>query len=366
MVDRRRPAAERPPRGSRATWRSAATSLRPSAVDTSATARLSRLLHILPRAARDGGASISELARELGVNPATVHADVRQVQERAFYLPPGSTSDIRIELEADRVRAFTTSQLQRPIRLSRTEALTLGLGLRLAALSPSADPDPEAREALRRRLEAGLAAVRDGLAVEQAEEGAKPAADLARTWIEGYEAPGLAGDPSGVLDTLARAARDRTPCRIRYVKPAASEPEERTIHPYAVLPAEGHWYVTAHCCQADAVRHFRMDRIAEVVLDGGTFDVPADFDPWDCFEGARVFRTDGAVEVLVRYGPRVARRVAEVEDGRWTDDGAYLVRHPVADDVWLVRLVLGYGGNAEVLEPPELRATVREAAERLL
>jgi predicted DNA-binding transcriptional regulator YafY len=42
------------------------------------------------------------------------------------------------------------------------------------------------------------------------------------------------------------------------------------------------------------------------------------------------------------------------------------VEYPAADPAWVVRHVLGYGPDAEVLEPEPLRETVKETARRFL
>ena len=47
-------------------------------------------------------------------------------------------------------------------------------------------------------------------------------------------------------------------------------------------------------------------------------------------------------------------------------DGAIRVVMRYADPVWLVRLVLGLGGAARVVEPPELAAAVLERARQAL
>ena len=67
----------------------------------------------------------------------------------------------------------------------------------------------------------------------------------------------------------------------------------------------------------------------------------------------------------VRYGPRIARWLLERGAGEADDDGSVVVTHEVADPRWLVRHVLQYGPDAEVLEREEVRGLVREGAERV-
>jgi predicted DNA-binding transcriptional regulator YafY len=114
------------------------------------------------------------------------------------------------------------------------------------------------------------------------------------------------------------------------------------------------------------MRSFRADRAIDIRLEDGPFHEDPTFNPNDHMEPGRVFSGDGDLEAVIRYSPNVARWVAETEDGEWDSDGSLRVRHKVADPGWLVRHVLQYGGEAEVLSPAELRASVREAAAALL
>ncbi|HET7322331.1 MAG TPA: hypothetical protein VFI96_07555, partial [Longimicrobiaceae bacterium] len=134
-----------------------------------AESQLSRVLELLPRAARSGGVSLSELARETGASEAEVLRELQEVFAREFYHPAGSGDEVQILIERDQVKVWTTGEFRRPPRLSPKEALALGLGLRiLAAEQP--EPARPGMLALAERLEAGLSAelpeaLRDGIGV---------------------------------------------------------------------------------------------------------------------------------------------------------------------------------------------------------
>ena len=85
--------------------------------------------------------------------------------------------------------------------------------------------------------------------------------------------------------------------------------------------------------------------------------------------GERAFVSPSAERLVVRYSPRIARWIAEREEGELEADGSFVVSHPLADDAWAVRHVLQYGPEAEVLEPARVReklvATLREMARGL-
>ncbi|HKK08726.1 MAG TPA: WYL domain-containing protein, partial [Gemmatimonadota bacterium] len=335
-----------------------------------ADARLRRILHVLPAAARDGGARLDELAADLGVEPGLLLQDLEQVTSRNLYLPPGPADDLQIELTAERIRVWTKADFTRPVKLLPREALALGLGFRALAASGAADLDVRRLDALRTRLEEHLATEpTDELQPLFEPEDGAGGGSMADADADGDPDP----DPDRVPTVVFSATRDRRPLRIRYVKPGDPAPEPRTVEPWTVVRAEGRWYVMGRDPDAgdDRVRIFRMDRILAAEAVDGSFEVPDDFDPADWVDRGRLFRAADPVEVVVRYSPRIARWIREkpwagdVAGVRETPDGALVVRHRVADTRWLVSHVLQYGPDAEVLEPGEMRERVRGVVEGL-
>jgi proteasome accessory factor C len=312
--------------------------------------RLARILAILPRAARAGGMPLSELAQELGLSERQVVADLEEVYTREYYHPAGSLHDVTVMIESDEVEVFTTREFRRPPRLSPREMLALGLGLRvLAAESP--EGERPSMLGLAERLESGVI-------------GAGPERLLERIAVS-------PGDQSaaGVRSTLVTAARERRRCSINYLKPGAPAPEPRTIDPYALIAAGGHWYLIAWCHGSADTRVFRADRLVAVEVLPERFVLPEAFDPAAYIQEGRVYRAGEEtqeIETTVRYSPRIARWIEEHGPVERQADGSVVVRHRVADSHWLVRHVLEHGTDAEVLAPPEMRRRVREAVEGIL
>ncbi len=312
--------------------------------------RLERILHILPAAAREGGASLPELAASLNVEIDDIVSDLTEVTNRSFYLGPGLGDELQIHIESDRVQVWTTGEFHRPVSLSARECLCLALGLRASGLESEATGDTtEPRAApLLKRLEAHLATT--------------PASEMA----EAVEVSDLEPDERGIRDTLFAATREHRVCAIEYLKPDESAPVARRVCPYLMAHAEGLWYAISFCKMSEGVRSFRVDRVLSAVLEDETFEVPDNFDAEEYVQGGRVFRADQELEVPVRYSPKIARWIAERGEGEAQPDGGYLVVHRVADPHWLVRHVLQYGAEAEVVGPEEVRGMVREWATRFV
>lgn len=303
-----------------------------------------RILYLVPAAGGKDGRPIAELAEALGVTPEQVLQDLEDVTARAYYHPAGSVDALQITIDGDRVCVWTTGEFRRPVRLGPLEALALALGLRTLAAT-----EPQRREALvdfARRLEHAVAS--------------RPPEELLQRFAIDDGAP-----DDDVFATLRKAAADRRRCRIRYVASGSTEAEARVICPYTIAWANGAWYAIAFCTTRGDIRLFREDRVVEAVLLDESFDPPVDFDPSVYIRDGRIFRADEEVEVAVRYSPRIARWIREKGPVEERDDGSVVVRHAVADPRWLVRHVLRYGTEAEVLEPEEYRRLVAATARRI-
>lgn len=309
-----------------------------------AEAQLDRILHILPLAGRPGGATYDELAEALAVSRDQVVRDVEEVTAREYYHPAGSASDVRIGLVEDRVTVWTGGHFQRPVRLTLKEAAALHLGLRLIAAERN---DPSLHEV--------LAHVEKRIAWAVPEEIGRQVA--------------VAADPRGsdaLRALVVQAAKERRRCRIEYLKSDAPGPESRELDPYVVLYSDGSWYTIGFCHARRETRIFRVDRIMEAEVLDESFEAPTEFDPSEFLSGGRVFRADEEMEVQVRYSPRVARWLIERGEAEGGEDGSVVVRYGVADPGWLVRHVLEYGPDAEVLDRVEVRGAVETAAERVV
>ena len=295
--------------------------------------RLTRILYLLPAASQEGGASIQELATQLNVKVDALLTDLHEVTRRAFYHPAGSGDDLQIELSPERVSIWTKGEFQRPVKLSATEAICVGLALR-------GELGSEAPELLE-RLEARMVATD------------------AQELLETLEATDLHHSETGIRECVGRALQEKVAIRIQHLKPGDAEPLDRTVRPYALVHGEGLWYLLAYCEVSVEVRIFRMDRILAASPTGRPFLVPAKFDAGAYIQEGRVYRGGHETEVRVRYAPQIARWIAERQAGEWDPEGGFIVTHRVVDPHWIVGHVLQYGADAEVLGPEEARGWVR-------
>ena len=171
-----------------------------------------------------------------------------------------------------------------------------------------------------------------------------------------------------MLHTLRQCIGNRRRVRLRYRGFARQEDTERVVEPYALTFQWGLWYLVGFCRLRQDMRTFRVDRTQQVTALEETFAMPSDFSVREYLE--RSMRFEPNYTVVVQLEASVAFQVRERHD-HWMeitdhDDGSITARFGVAGLDWTTGWVLSYGSAAKALEPPELIARLREAAEGAL
>jgi proteasome accessory factor C len=170
----------------------------------------------------------------------------------------------------------------------------------------------------------------------------------------------VSGDGEQDVVALAqRAVEEHQVLTILYTAEGDLAGAARSVEPHQVAYAGGRWYVVAWCRKGPGWRHFRADRVIDAALEAEHFAERADFKALEKPE--ETFRKDSApMPVRVRFTPAVARWLAErYPEGRVLAGGGLEVEFEVLDSHWLVRHVLQYGADAEVIEPPAVRALLK-------
>lgn len=314
-------------------------------VSTDAAAQLKRLLAIVPRIADGEEHSIASIAAMLGVSVETVANDLVSVGER-YDTPGGFVEGLQVFIEAEKA-SVRTSHFLRPMRLTVAELHALELGL---AMIRAERP------------------VEEWATIEKARErirtvAAKLPSDA--TPEAPYAAVGTQANRH--LSVVRDALATRRKLRIAYRRGDATAATTRVVCPYRLILAGPGWYVVAHCEHSKGVRVFRVDRIDDAQSLGERYVAPppaalaAQLDSGPVFASA-----EAPVTLRVRYSRKIARWIAEREQGSTVADGAYVVDYPLADVDWALRHVLQYGAEAEILGPADVRRAIRERLELML
>jgi predicted DNA-binding transcriptional regulator YafY len=314
--------------------------------------RAARLINLVLLLQARGTLTASELARELEVSERTVYRDVVALSAAGVpvYAEQGRSGGYRL------VGGYQT----RLTGLSRAEAEALFLA---GLPGPASDMGlAEPARAVRRKV---LAALPPGL---------REASELAAQRFH-LDAPGWFVDPHPppLLTDLAEAVWQDQTVTLSYRRVAEVT---RTVEPYGLVLKNGVWYLVGKV-GAD-MRSYRVDRITTVEPIGATFDRDPGFElvSFWAARAAEFVRTMLRDTITIRLSPHGVRMLRYVADpvavqeataaaGEPDPDGWVRTRLPVESMDVAYTYVLRLGPEAEVLDPPELRARIAAAADRM-
>ncbi len=184
---------------------------------------------------------------------------------------------------------------------------------------------------------------------------------------QGLQVAASGGDDSEVARVVSQAIVRREILELDYYKENEDEFSQRVVEPYALMNGREGWYVATYDLEKQAMRHFRLDRIRRAQGSGDHFEPRPDVNPSADVDGwPRTGNVPASASAHVWISPDRARWAREQRElVEQYADGSITVELSFAGVDWLVREILKEAGDAVVLEPPEARAAVRSAAERL-
>ena len=179
-------------------------------------------------------------------------------------------------------------------------------------------------------------------------------------------------DKEDVYRALIDARSHRRTVRIEYESQTECEQITTKLRPYHLLFCRHSWYVIGRSSFHGEVRTFNLSRIAALERLSERFTVPKRFSIERHLRNAwQMIPNRGADErVVIRFQPLVARNVAEViwhntQETTFEQDGSLVFRARVSGLSEIVWWILGYGDQAEVLQPKKLRRLVAQRAKNM-
>lgn len=179
-------------------------------------------------------------------------------------------------------------------------------------------------------------------------------------------------DSGTVYQQLLGAIAARRPVRIGYQSFAPREFMTTKLNPYRLLFSRRSWYCIGRSSIHRGTRTFNVGRIESLDVLEGNYRIPNGFslerylgNAWHLIPEPGPDR-----EVLIRFDPLVAGNVAEVswhktQRLQFNPDGTLDFRVTVSGIQEISWWVLGYGDQAEAIEPVELRELVGQRARRM-
>jgi predicted DNA-binding transcriptional regulator YafY len=176
-----------------------------------------------------------------------------------------------------------------------------------------------------------------------------------------------------IYEQLLDAVSARRCVRVVYDSLTEWKKIRTKLNPYRLLFSRRSWYAIGRSSMHRGVRTFNVGRILSLEPTEEQFKIPRGFsidrylgNAWHLIPEPGPDR-----QVVVRFSKKVARNVAEVawhktQQLDFSPDGSLTYRATVSGLGEIAWWILGYGDQAEVLEPAELRRSIAERAERMV
>ncbi len=298
------------------------------------------------------GIAVDDAARKLGCTVRTIWRDLRALEQAGFPLYDDKGGDGRRSLwKLD--EKFT---LGLPVKLTLAETAALLMSrdlLRPTGALPLGSAVTSAFEKIGRVLSRDaqrlLEQMRDSIGVRAI--GGKLQAPAAEH-----------------VALIERALLERRRLDIRYYSMSRDEENRRQVDPYHLTVFDGGFYLVGYCHWRKAERIFAVERIRELQMLALRFTVPPGFNAEEYLKHSWGIVHGQLVPVKVVFSRAVARYIRDrlwhpSQKLRELPDGRLEVSFRVADTLELRRWILGYGPEAEVMEPVAMReALAQEAA----
>ncbi|SDB43312.1 Predicted DNA-binding transcriptional regulator YafY, contains an HTH and WYL domains [Desulfonatronum thiosulfatophilum] len=312
-----------------------------------------KLLRAVDLVARAQGATIKDLEEGLGVKRSSVYREIRILEQLGFPLytdrPQGSRQQ-RWLLEPGYVQRLPNISLP-DVRMTVSEMLALYMALSESSITRSAG--------FGERLDGLMVKLRHCFPEEMTEK-------LGRIQTLFVFTSKFSKDYStkeDIIGDLSEAMLHQNICLVRYHAFSEDRVNHFKIEPLHFFEHAGGLYAYVRTPKHGDVITLAVERIMDLKVTDQEFEYPKDFDPQMRLAQAFGVTSDNAVFVRIRFSKDQARYVKE---RRWAakqrivenEDGSLVLEMTTAGLWEIARWVLTWGGDAEVLEPDELRVMV--------
>ncbi|MCK5352058.1 WYL domain-containing protein [bacterium] len=308
------------------------------------TERINRILFILSYVSKNQGVTIEKLAEQVGMRPKQL------MKELDFMLligkPPFRPDDyVDIYVEDEQVYVEFDQMLNRPLRLTRPEAMALLMSLKL--LDPEVDP-----KTVRSLTDTIEKAISNSIDPEARPED--------RIVLEQPSRP-----VSRYFNLLRQGIDQNRKAEIDYYSLTRNTTSHRVIHPYFLTKNLGYWYLTGFCELREGLRTFKFERILSVELYREKFSPPEEVE--NNKYKHNFLKSMGPRRIEIYFDSKVAPWIKE----RWgssvtkAENGGVVLNLASETLEYPSRLVLSFAPYAKPLNPPELIEKVKQDSQEI-
>lgn len=164
-------------------------------------------------------------------------------------------------------------------------------------------------------------------------------------------------------------ARGRS-LNINYFSMNKNDLTMRKVDPYDLIFKEGNWYIIGYCHMKDDVENFQINRIKSLKVSNNIYMRPRTFSLKDYLSNHWGVFVGDKIKIVIRFDKEIA---GFIQRTKWhinqiideLQGGGILFSLYVDDIKEVKQWILGFGKNAEVIEPKVLRESIKLEIEEL-
>ncbi len=173
-----------------------------------------------------------------------------------------------------------------------------------------------------------------------------------------------------LTSSVENAIREKRNITISY-ESLKGEKTKRKISPYAMAFRKSAWYLVGHCYLRDDIRTFRLGRIQTVGLSREKFQMPENFSIEEYFQNSWGVYKGKLTKFKVKFSGQAAVMVKTSKHQPYEEitelkDGSIIYETTVAGREEFIRWILGFGPEAEILEPQSARKEIKKILDSAL
>ncbi len=179
------------------------------------------------------------------------------------------------------------------------------------------------------------------------------------SWIEVDFSPwGSDGNRTCQFIIIKDAILSRRIIEFNYFS-SSGEKSIRRVEPVKLVFKVNAWYLQAFCLTRNTFRIFKITRMSDVLMTPVSFS-EKDFE--ELPESDQEQETQKWIDICLKISAQGAYRVYDEFDENditKNQDGSFIVTASLPENRWLIRYILSFGADVEVLAPPNIRDMIR-------
>ncbi len=212
-----------------------------------------------------------------------------------------------------------------------------------------------------------------GLSITQAPETDKVLAKLSilfnkdkTSWIEvDFSSWGSDENRTCQFTTIKDSILSRRVIEFTYFS-SSGEKSIRRVEPVKLVFKVNAWYLQAFCLTKNTYRFFKTTRMSDILMTSEPFS-NKDFE--ELPESGQAQKIQNWIDVCLKISAQGAYRVFdefEENDITKNQDGSFTITASLPDNKWLIRYILSFGTDVEVLAPQNVRDILRNELDKII